>query len=173
MKIRIPSQFRRAFTLIEIMVVVALMGIICGIAVPNLYQMAKKEGLRRAVYDLGQVCRNARDQAIMTGQEVSVVFYPLERRFGISGAATPTLESMPGTGTTGIIPDEVTLELLEVNMQNAFASNSEWTYNWVQVRFYPNGTSDEMMIVFRSERGELRKLTLEPTTGLLIQGKMQ
>jgi len=178
------AQAARGFTLIEIMLVCALMAIICATAVPNIYQLTKKEGLRRAVSDLKDVCANARAQSIFSGREVSVVFYPPERRFGISGGAPapvdpatgeakPAPETMPGTGTTGIIPEDVTLELLEVNLDNAFASGGEWTYNWVRVRFYPNGTSDEMTIVFRSEKGELRKITLEPTTGLLIQGKME
>jgi len=178
MKIRFPSQFRQAFTLIEIMVVVALMGIICGIAVPNLYQMAKKEGLRRAVSDLKDVCANARAQAILSGREVSVRFDPPARRFGISGSAAapadpstgqarPAIETAPGSGTTGIFPEDVVLEMLDVNLSEY--KDSEWA----RVRFYPNGTSDEMTIVFRSEKGEFRKITLEPTTGLLIQGKMQ
>ena len=41
-------------------------------------------------------------------------------------------------------------------------SQSEWT----RVRFYPNGTSDEMTVIFHSDKGEFRKITLEPTTGL-------
>ena len=178
MKTRLHLRFRQAFTLIEIMVVVALMGIICAIAIPNLYQMAKKEGLRRAVSDLKDVCANARAQAILSGKEVSVRFDPPIRRFGISGAAAapvdpitgesgPAPESMPGTGTTGIFPDDVALEMLDVNLSEYKDSD------WARVRFYPNGTSDEMTIVFRAESGEFRKITLEPTTGLLIQGKMK
>jgi hypothetical protein len=37
---------------------------------------------------------------------------------------------------------------------------------WARVRFYPNGTSDEMTVVLHSDRNEWRKITLELTTGL-------
>jgi hypothetical protein len=37
---------------------------------------------------------------------------------------------------------------------------------WARVRFFPNGTSDEMTLVLRSEKNEWRKVSLEVTTGL-------
>lgn len=167
-----------AFTLIEILIVCALMALICATAVPSLYQITKKEGMRRAVGDLKDVCDNARSQAIFTGREVAVVFYPPQRKFGIggSGAATismntelssvPEFEPAPGTGTTGVIPDDISLEMLDVNLSEY--KDSEWT----RIRFYPNGTCDEATIVYRSDK-EYRKITLEPTTGLLTQGPMR
>jgi len=172
---------RKAFTLIELMLVVGLMALIAATAVPSIYQLAKKEGMRRAVSDLKEVCANARAQAIFSGKEVSVVFYPVQRRYGIGGGptATVTTASGPGNdvaapppeapsnvGTTGIIPDDIILEMLDVNLSEY--KDSDWT----RVRFYPNGTSDEMTIVYRSDQ-EYRKLNLEPTTALLMQGEMR
>lgn len=184
MKLRRPKPLRpapirpgvHAFTLIEIMLVVGLMALIATTAVPSIYQLARKEGLRRAVSDLKEVCANARARAIFSGQEVSVIFYPPLRRYGISGgspappetpgAAMPSAPEPPsGAGTTGIIPADIALEMLDVNLSEY--KDSEWT----RVRFYPNGTSDEMTIVFRSNR-EFRKLNLEPTTGVLFQGDL-
>lgn len=178
MKTRFQSKSHNAFTLIEIMLVCALIAIIATTAIPNIYQLTKKEGLRRAVSDLKDVCANARAQAIFSGKEVSVVFYPPQRNFGISGGAAASADPatgetkpipgpMVGTGTTGIFPEDVALEMLDVNLSEY--KDSEWT----RVRFYPNGTSDEMTIVFRSQEGEFRKITLEPTTGLLIQSEMK
>lgn len=169
---------RAGFTLIEIMIVVALIGLISATAIPSIYQLAKKTGLRRAISDLRDVCDNARRQAIFTGKEVTVMFYPIDRRFGISGGAAPAadpatgetkpaLEIIPGTEATGIIPDDVALEMLDVNQSEY--KDSDWT----RVRFYPNGTCDELTIVYRTESNEYRKLTLEPTTALLSQGPMK
>ncbi len=173
---------RRGFTLIEIMVVVALMGLIATMAIPNIYQLSKKEGMRRAVSDLIEVCSNARAQAILRGKAVDVIFHPLERRFEVSGA-TATVEAttldgeavaaksapapLPGTGLAGVIPEDVVLEMLDVNLLEY--NQSEWT----RVRFYPNGTSDEMTVVFHSDKGDFRKITLEPTTGLATQGPVK
>ena len=41
---------------------------------------------------------------------------------------------------------------------------------FARVRFYPNGTSDEMTIVLQSEKGEFIKISLEITTALASVG---
>lgn len=172
------NAWRAGFTLIEIMIVAAIIALICTMAIPNIYQLAKKAGLRRAVSDLRDVCANARAQAIFTGREVTVVFYPLERRFGISGSSAPAstapdgggsapFEEMPGAETTGIIPEDISLEMLDVN-QSEYKDSA-----WTRVRFYPNGTCDELTIVYRTDDNEYRKLALEPTTALLTQGPVR
>ena len=172
------SREQRAFTLIEIMIVVAIMGLIAAMSVPTIYQIAKKEGMRRAISDLKDVCSNARAQAIFSGKPTSVMFHPTERRFevsGSSGAAATNPETgeersapgpAPGTGLTGIIPDDVTVEMLEVNMFDCK------DYEQVPVRFSEMGTSDELTIILRDADNKYRRLTLEPTTGLLLVGDL-
>jgi len=168
------------FTLIEIMVVVGIMGIILTMGIPSIYHLAKKEGMRRAVSDVREVLGNARAQAILKGRQVDVIFHPLDRRFeiGSSSAAAPAASAetgpdtgeakppsvAPGTGVSGTIPEDIYLEMLDVNLLEY--NQSEWT----RVRFFPNGTSDEMTIIFRSDKNDYRKLTLEPTTGLISVG---
>ena len=168
-----------AFTLIEIMVVVGIMGLILAMGIPNIYQLAKKEGMRRAVSDVKDVLGNARAQAILQGRQVEVIFHPVDRRFEIGAAATPAAPGpdlgeakpapsvSPGTGTSGVIPDDIFLEMLDVNLLEY--NQSEWT----RVRFFPNGTSDEMTIILRSDKNDYRKLTLEPTTGLVTVGNVR
>jgi len=171
------------FTLIEIMVVVGIMGIILAMGIPNIYHLAKKEGMRRAVSEVMEVCGNARAQAILRGQEVQVIFHPLDRRFEIKSSPTPAAAApegntptpppdtapgtTPGEGTSGVIPDDIVLEMLDVNLSEY--KDSEWT----RVRFFPNGTSDEMTMILRSDKNEYRKLTLEATTGLISQGPVR
>src|SRR6266487_2053222 len=79
-----------AFTLIEIMVVVAIMGLILATGIPSIYRIWKKEGMRQAVSDVVEVCSNARARAIFSGSQVEVVFHPLERRFEIGGGGVST-----------------------------------------------------------------------------------
>jgi len=165
---------RAGFTLIEIMVVVAIIGLIVTIAIPNIYQLAKKEGMRRAASDMKEVLNNARAQAIISGGEVQVKFYPTENRFEITGggqrsatapeAAVPVeapAAPSPNKITAGALPPDITFGMLQVNLLNY--RESEWT----RVRFFPNGTSDEMRLVLVTDGGEARGMELEPTTGLV------
>jgi len=165
---------RAGFTLIEIMVVVAIMGLILTMGIPSIYQLAKKEGMRRAVSDMKDVLTNARAQAILTGTEVQVKFYPPENRFEVSGGGTrastdplsgeaapaPPPSSAPNNTTAATLPADISFGMLQVNLLNY--RESEWT----RVRFFPNGTSDELRLVLVSEKGDARGLELEPTTGL-------
>src|SRR4029453_18387464 len=64
------SLHSRAFTLIEIMIVVAIMGIILATGSPSIYRIWKKEGMRQAVSDVVEVCSNARARAIFSGTQV-------------------------------------------------------------------------------------------------------
>jgi prepilin-type N-terminal cleavage/methylation domain-containing protein len=165
---------RAGFTLIEIMVVVAIMGLILTMGIPSIYQLAKKEGMRRAVSDLKDVLSNARAQAILSGGEVQVKFYPPENRFEVTGGGarpaadplsgeqspTPAPLPSPNQTTAATLPPDISFGMLQVDLLNY--RESEWT----RVRFFPNGTSDELRLVLVSERGDVRGIELEPTTGL-------
>ena len=84
-----PRSHRlRGFTLIEVMVVAAIIGMILAMAAPSLYKMMKKEGMRKAVDDIEQACRAARGRAILSGDVVMLEVRPLSRSFQIVGGAT-------------------------------------------------------------------------------------
>lgn len=164
---------RAGFTLIEIMVVVGIMGLILMIGIPNIYQMAKKEGMRRALTDMKEVLAEARRKAILSGKEAQLKFYPMDRRFEITGGAAtvtthdgatgdaPTESSAPPGNNinAGTLPADISFGMLQVNLLNFRESD------WTRVRFFPNGTSDELRLVLVSETGEVRGLELESTTG--------
>lgn len=168
---------RRAFTLIEIMVVVGIIAIIVGIGIPSLVMSLKREGMRKAVNDVTEVLSSARAQAILSGNEVHVMFYPLERRFSVGGsppaaeytgepAPKPQRSSAP-TSLSGQLPEEISIEMFDVNLLEYRESE------WVRVRFFPNGTSDEMTLVLRSPKNEWQKISLEVTTGLATAEAIQ
>ncbi len=149
---------RAAFTLIEIMVVVAIIGLIAAMGVPSILLTFRKEGMRKAVSNVQDVCSEARTRAILQNQKTAVVFHPLERRFGLEGAAG-SLNASSGRVTSATLPDGVELAMLDINLQDYGASE------WARVFFYPDGTSDEMTLVLLGQ-GERKKITLEFSTGL-------
>ncbi len=162
-----------AFTLIEIMIVVAIMGIILAMGVPSIFRAIRREGMRKAVNDVVEICSNARARAILSGTMTEVVFHPTERRLEVSGAApaqpapaTSTSDLVAGkpTGASSVLsaklPSEISIQMLDINLLEYAQSDT------AKVRFFPNGTSDEMRLVLVSNKGEQNGVELEISTGL-------
>jgi prepilin-type N-terminal cleavage/methylation domain-containing protein len=142
-----------AFTLIEVMIVVAIMGLIAAMGVPSLLQMYHKEGMRKAVSDVEDVCSEARARAILQNLTVSVVFYPPDNRFEVQGGKT----SGSALVASSVLPAGVDIAMLDINLDDYGASP------WARVFFYPDGTSDEMTLVLHSS-DDWEKITLEFAT---------
>ena len=144
MKTAVVSQKspRRAFTLIEIMIVVAIIGLVAAMGVPSILQALRKDGMRKAVSDVKEGLDNARARAIVSGQTTEVVFNPLQKSIGSTA-----------------LPDGVDIAMLDINLLDYGASDE------ARVRFFPNGTCDELILVLHS-RDEWEKITLEFSTAL-------
>ena len=157
------KNLRAAFTLIEIMIVVAIIGLIAAMGIPSLLSSLQKEGMRKAVSDLQDVCSEARAQAIMHNQTVAVVFHPQERRFEVENTTTNSVNSInPSSGRTraAVLPDGIDFAMLDINLMD-FAESEI-----ARVRFFPNGTCDEMTIVLHGN-GDFEKMSLEFSTSIL------
>ena len=161
-----------AFTLIEIMVVVAVMGLVMAMGIPAISSGLKQEGMRKAVNSVVEACGQARAQAIITGGPVALHFHPKDRRMDVGAASqasgSPVDAGNPNTaGGPGIKaftaqwPENVTLEMLDVNLRE-FKEEEE-----AEVTFYPNGTCDELTVIFHGMKDNAwRKISTEITTGL-------
>ena len=137
---------RRAFTLIEIMIVVAILGLVLTMGFPSIVRAFEKQGMTKAVYEMCQALSDARSHAIITGKPAKLTFHPKEHTFQADGGQLCTL------------PDNVAIELLGVNfIQLEDADVAE-------VTFQDNGTCDEFTIVLRSDTPEWRKISLDVVT---------
>lgn len=172
----VPGVRRAGFTLIEIMVVVAIMAIVMTMGVPLVYRLAHKEPMRKATADLVELLSNARARAILQSSTTEVVFKPHDGTATLGGGAAPAPreprrgDEMPAetriagsTGPTSItsvqLPEGVRIQMLAIDQMDRM------DYETVRVRFYPNGTCDEMFMVYEGD-GQQRGITLEVTTGL-------
>jgi prepilin-type N-terminal cleavage/methylation domain-containing protein len=163
-KRRVTSERRSrysAFTLIELMMVVAIIGLIAAMGVPAILSVMHEEPLRSAVNDTKEICYRARAQAILNGEITTVTFHPRtgDVEFGGSGAGAPAMRVGHKTVNSAHYDESVILEGLGVNGLDRTEDDT------AQVRFFPNGTSDEMTLVLHSG-DQWRKISLEVTTAL-------
>jgi general secretion pathway protein H len=148
MKMAVARKFpRRAFTLVEIMIVVAIIGLIMALSMPSLLQMIQKEGMRKAVSDVTELLSDARAQAILKGQNTYVSFRLADNQLNSS------------IGKSVALPDGIAMEAVGINLMDF--SETEESRVW----FYPNGTSDELTLVLHSGT-DWRKITLEFSTAI-------
>lgn len=164
---RASAKALQAFTLLEVMIVVGIMALAMTISVPIVYRVTHKDAFYGAVSDVMEVCSNARAQAILQNKISEVVFFPqdgrVEMRGAVGSSGFPQRASAAGlkhSGTSAVIGRSVGIDMLDINLME-FKDKEEG-----HVRFYPNGTCDEMTLILRSPAGEQRGITLEITTGL-------
>ena len=183
--VRQRAACQRGFTLIEIMVVIAIMGLIMAMGMPSIIQAFKKEGMRKAVDEVQNLCAKARSEAICNNRTTWVYFYPqmTDRRYQLDGdpviggaalmdqlsarnsdATTSTNSVLPShdagnTDSAGVLPDDVQIEMFDINQQD-FAESP-----YGRVRFFPDGTCDEMVLVLRY-KADTRKISLEYATAM-------
>ena len=143
-----PATRRRsAFTLIEIMVVVAIIGLVAAMGLPSMLQVLHKDGMRKAVEDVTELLGDARAKSILQNQITTVSFRPGDNRLDSS------------IGKTVQLPDGIAMEAIGINLLDF--SQVESSY----VRFFPNGTCDELTLVLHSGT-DWRKITLEFATAI-------
>ena len=143
--------------------------------------MSFSENMAKVVSDVVEVCSRARAQAILRGVEVDVVFHPREGRLEVGSAPAPASDAgvpeiaaerpaptpAPATAQSAQIPEDMMIEMLDINLSEYKESE------WARVRFYPNGTCDELTLILRSSKNEWKKITLEVTTGLASVDNVQ
>jgi prepilin-type N-terminal cleavage/methylation domain-containing protein len=164
-----------AFTLIEIMIVVGIMGVVLTMGVPIVYKVWHKAPMSKAISDTVEVCSHARALAILQGHQIDVIFHPRESRLEVgsapstapapaspSAAPTTTVPSFSGAGLSARYSERILIELMDINkLPHEFRDDDV-----ARVRFFPNGTCDELTLVLVSDQNERREITLETTTGL-------
>jgi prepilin-type N-terminal cleavage/methylation domain-containing protein len=166
------SSIRNGFTLIELMMVVAIIGLMMASGVPAILSVTREAPLRKATNDMMEICTRARAQAILQGQTMIVTFHfhprlrTVELNGGAGASAPSTRAGHAAVNATEFDPS-VVIEGLGINGYDYTDSDGA-----AFVHFFANGTSDEMTLVL-SSLGEYRKITLEEITALASVGNLR
>lgn len=170
-----PSSTRfaaRGFTLVEIMIVVAIMAIVMTVGVPSMYRAMRKNDLARAINDTIEGCKLARDRAILDGVpyqfivkaesgELAVAPAPREgnQPDGANPAGSSSTAGAPYEDFPRKLGEDVMIQLVGVNFVELMDAPE------AKARFFPNGTADEFTIVY-SWNGSQRAVKVDVVTGL-------
>jgi hypothetical protein len=92
----------------------------------------------------------------MDGVETEVWFHPKDGTCEVAGGGS---DVNGGLATSAKIED-AQIQMLDVNLLEYKGADI------AKVRFYPNGTSDEMTLILLSDGNQQRGIVLETTTGM-------
>jgi prepilin-type N-terminal cleavage/methylation domain-containing protein len=160
------------FTLIEIMIVLAIIMIIMTMGVPSVMRGLRRDDLSRAANDTIEGCKTARDRAILQGipyefvltaeGQMTVNALPPARGEAMlpdaQAASSKVIPAGPYAGFPRHLAEEVAIQELGVNFISQMQAPE------ARVRFFPNGTCDEFTVVY-NWHGKQRTLTADIVTG--------
>jgi type IV fimbrial biogenesis protein FimT len=118
-----------AFTLIELMVVLSIIAILTGIAIPNFYTMLQKNRLRAATRDIVSCLQEMKFRAIRENARVVAIFDPEDNSY------TAFLDNGPGSASGNWTRDTSETIIMQrnlsegINMYNCTFSKDSAGFN--------------------------------------------
>lgn len=163
---------RGGFTLIEVMVAVAIMAITMTIGIPLAYQALRKNDLARAVRDTMEGLKAARDRAVMHATPYEFVIRDTGE-VDVVPASGPKVDAQSGPAPMmkGVedemeatfprkFGDDVKIESIDLNFQPLMQDQE------VRVRFSPRGTCSHEFTVVLGYGSKQRVITVDIVTGI-------
>ena len=187
----VRSPTRRAFTLIEIMIVIGIIMMTISAGIPLVTRALKRDQLASAVNDTLEGCKLARDRAILNNRPYEFVIRNRsenDAEFAVEPAkikdAAPAGSAGAGSGSASTItasdtpapkaaPKEVGSLVgdfprklgKDVAIDFLFVNFIDlMASSEARVRFYPNGTSDEFSVSYAFQ-GKRRTIKVDIITG--------
>ncbi len=147
----LPRQRMGGFTLIELIIVVLVMALVMVIAVPSMLRGRTAFHLRAVSRDVANSLRVARETAVTEQREMIALVDSQSQRVTISDDVGDgaRVYSMPAG----------------VRIHGLTGAGEEIPEGPLRIRFLPNGSSDDALILLKADTGAILKIVLDPITG--------
>jgi prepilin-type N-terminal cleavage/methylation domain-containing protein len=174
------NSARRAFTLIELLLVAAIIAISVGLALPRFAQSFQGAKLRTAGRALVMTHRLARARAVLEQRHFALLFDLVQGDLSLvaivpAGGGAAEDRFFPEEAETGIrqgagamviepretrrLPDGIRMTDFESDGADQAVDDLYW------INYYPNGMCDEYAVNIEDERGRRRTLRVDPISG--------
>jgi prepilin-type N-terminal cleavage/methylation domain-containing protein len=150
---------RRGVTLLEMMLAVAIIGIISAFAVPNYLITLPLRRLKADAVDIANNMKYAKMQAVKLNRDVGVHFYPDKRAYCVFLDAN---DNNQFDGDTEILRFD-----MDLRRTVSFDRGGSWTITNNRVIFSPDGSATVASgtVVLVNSTGETRSIVVAPITG--------
>lgn len=167
------SQKKRAFTLIELVVVIGLIGIVAAMIIPEMKGSYGDALLRSSTRELVNVFSIASSRAVSLNQlhrvriEANTGRYVIEKRTreSVNGDEYKPLDDV--SEAEGTLDKRITVQVHNVEEPQSAApasENSRTRANIDSISFYSDGTADAAELLLRDKRGYRLALRINPIT---------
>jgi prepilin-type N-terminal cleavage/methylation domain-containing protein len=173
------STTRRAFTLIEVMIVLMIVGIVASAGIPMIWKAMEKDQMAKAMHDVLEGAKLARDRAILHNRpfdfvikvhaenevEMDVESAKIKDPSGLAFAGSDQTFKEPGS-LMGKFPrklgSDVIVRMVDINFIDHMQAGE------ARVRFFPNGTCDEFSLILEHHSLQ-RQIRADIITGSVFE----
>lgn len=157
------------FTLVELLVVLAIIVVMAGAIVPRMGGSIRRQNLAEATARLAQTCRTVREVAVASGQTCAVELdmdgggYAVTQQSGSGKSST-----MENARAVWLKPQHWPDPVKVASCRKP--DGTEMTSGRVSVRFFADGRSDGAAIRMVADQ-EAYEVTVHPQTGRVVYGR--
>lgn len=167
---------RHGYTLVELILVVLIIGLAAGMAVPNFIRSYKGAKLRTSARSIVMAHRFARSVAVLHQKSVAVYYYTEQNRIevvslkpaGVDEESVPSAEGEPVTDyaveleLTRKLEDGVKIRAVEMEVEDQHDREAYWA------NYYPNGMCDAYRVNLLDEQNRDLWIEVDPLSGKAV-----
>lgn len=146
----------RGYTLIELIVVIALIGVMLSFALPRFQGSVLTDGTRKLTRRIIMQVQQLRQNAIRSKNMHTLHISPDSRKMWITNAAMSEEEAEAASQGGDEFPDDV--DVIDVE----YPDGERISHGEARIRFSPKGYSDKVIIHLENSDGDRKSLLIEP-----------